>query len=103
VMPSVMRTPAAMEKARDIASTCSHIGSDLFEKSFPQGEHQSSGSDADSERSVPPSQRRPKGLIAPIPEWTMSPAPTLGSALMLPLRWNRVFRNLHQWRILRMQ
>ncbi|KAJ5459775.1 uncharacterized protein N7458_001327 [Penicillium daleae] len=57
VMPSVMRTPAAMEKARDIASTCSHIGSDLFEKSFPQGEHQSSGSDADSERSVPPSEK----------------------------------------------
>jgi hypothetical protein len=52
VMPSVMRTPAAMEKARDIASTCSHIGSDLFEKAYPQGEHQTPGSDADSERSV---------------------------------------------------
>ncbi|KAJ5886791.1 uncharacterized protein N7473_009465 [Penicillium subrubescens] len=52
VMPSVMRTPAAMEKARDIASTCSHIGSDLFEKTFAQGEHPTSGSDADSERSV---------------------------------------------------
>ncbi|KAJ5377386.1 uncharacterized protein N7496_004795 [Penicillium cataractarum] len=52
VMPSVMRTPAAMEKARDIASTCSHIGSDLFEKTYPRGGHQSSGSDADSERSV---------------------------------------------------
>ncbi|KAF3390535.1 hypothetical protein F1880_009223 [Penicillium rolfsii] len=53
VMPSVMRTPAAMEKARDIASTCSHIESDLFEKSYPQGENQTSGSDADSERTVP--------------------------------------------------
>jgi hypothetical protein len=57
VMQSVMRTPAAMEKARDIASTCSHIGSDLFEKTYPRGEHQSSGSDADSERSNPPSDK----------------------------------------------
>jgi hypothetical protein len=53
-MPSVMRTPAAMEKARDIASTCSHIGSDLFEKTYPQGEHQT---DADSERSAPASAK----------------------------------------------
>lgn len=57
VMPSVMRTPAAMEKARDIASTCSHIGSDLFEKTYPQGENQTSGSDADSERSVPATEK----------------------------------------------
>ncbi|OOQ81780.1 hypothetical protein PEBR_43154 [Penicillium brasilianum] len=57
VMQSVMRTPAAMEKARDIASTCSHIGSDLFEKTYPRGEHQSSGSDADSERSNQPSDK----------------------------------------------
>jgi hypothetical protein len=57
VMPSVIRTPAAMEKVRDIASTCSHIGSDLFEKTYPQGEHQASGSDADSERSVLASEK----------------------------------------------
>lgn len=57
VMQSVMRTPAAMEKARNIASTCSHIGSDLFEKTYPRGEHQSSGSDADSERSNQPSDK----------------------------------------------
>lgn len=63
VMPSVMRTPAAMEKARDIASTCSHIGSDLFEKGYPQGEQQSSGSDADSERSDTLSEK----TILPIP------------------------------------
>lgn len=57
VLPSVMRTPAAMEKARDIASTCSHIGSDLFEKGYTQGKQQSSGSDADSEGSDAPSEK----------------------------------------------
>ncbi|KAJ5153317.1 uncharacterized protein N7482_009795 [Penicillium canariense] len=57
IMPSVMPTPAALEKALDIASTCSYLGSDItrVSKIFTENHRRtqkSSGSDADSERSV---------------------------------------------------
>ncbi|KAJ5692523.1 hypothetical protein N7462_001946 [Penicillium macrosclerotiorum] len=65
IMPTVMPTPAALEKALDIASTCSQMGSALSkgsnmmpENCYPLNPH-SSGSDADSERSAKSHSRTP--------------------------------------------